>query len=216
MRTGSVEAKPPTVWGGATVHTLLGLSCLFVSCGLVACGGPKAPPAKSNGKHDPDPDVVQAPAPPPALPDKAPPVADSPPVPTPDLQQALAYDPADPLADLAVADRIAAGAAPPQGGAVSGGTCTLVDGPRRLWPRTGWPVLTAVQDGFVVAGYSKDGEAEQVFVVHISGQGLPKPLVTLALEHPHKAVRQAAPGLAALDGPRVGLALADGRGRLAR
>ena len=91
-------------------------------------------------------------------------------------------------------------------------TCTIPT--RTTWPRTGWPVLTAVQDGFVVAGYSKDGEAEQVFVVHISGQGLPKPLVTLALEHPHKAVRQAAPGLAALDGHRVGLALSDGRGRL--
>jgi hypothetical protein len=132
-----------------------------------------------------------------------------------EVEDALRYDPGDPLGNLEAADVLDRGAArsgprkvvvPPRG-------CALAEEPRRVWPKPGIAAITAVESGFVLAGYTRAGGAEQVFVVYVAGSGALELLATLPIEVPQTAERKVAPGLAA-DGEGVTVAYTDGAGSL--
>ena len=169
-------------------------------------------------------------APPPAAPTGAPPAAKGVPpsaakpaperdkkAPPSKVEEALRYDPADPLSNLEAADVLDRGAArgraakaalPPARG------CLLQDEPRRVWTKPGIASVAALEKGFVVAGYTRNGDAEQVFVVHVTADGKLEPVATLPLPVPHPNERVAAPGLAADLAHGVTVAYSDGSGEL--
>lgn len=149
------------------------------------------------------------PAAPPTLPsaEAVAPVAD------PRVSKLLDYDPADPLADLEKADALAAGpsATPTLAG---GGRCRAIGAPQRLAAGALDATVVAAGDAFVVAGYERIGEREQVRLLSLPQRGLPTPLRTLPLQHAHPGPRRALPALHAMDAHHVALAVVDGKGRL--
>jgi hypothetical protein len=129
----------------------------------------------------------------------------------------LRYDPADPLSNLESADvldrgaaraRKTSAAAPPARG------CVLEQEPRRVWSKPGLAALAALGRGFVLAGYTRSGAAEQVFVVHVTADGKLEPVATLPLAAAHPGERVAPPGLAADMTHGVTVAYTDGAGSL--
>jgi len=188
------------------------LSCALV-LSLTACGG-GAPPKSAPAKGEPEGGRVQPVAAAPEGPEGAPaavePVAAKPKPQSPtDL---LAYDEADPLGDLESADSISGPA--PESSLRPGGPCRELGRPQRLTAADVRASVAAVGDGFVVAGYEKRGDAERVMLLAVPGDGLPRPLRMLALEHPHPTARLAPPGMHAADGHHVSVAVTDGKGRL--
>jgi hypothetical protein len=195
----------------------------LLALGLVACGNGEGPSSVAAQAVAPAKPAPQAP-PPSAAPAPAPSAAPAPapsaaptPARNPLLDEALRYDPADPLSNLETADVLDRGAAR-GGGArklvVPARGCALVEEPRRVWPKQGIAALAGVADGFVIAGYTRGGGGEQVFVVHITASGKLEPVATVPLDVPHPGERVAPPGLAG-DGMRgVVIAYVDGAGTL--
>lgn len=133
------------------------------------------------------------------------------------VEEALRYDPADPLSNLEAADVLDRGAArgstaqavkPPSRG------CALRQEPRRVWSKPGIATLAELGKGFVLAGYTRSADAEQVFVVHVTAQGKLEPVATLTVKVPHPGERVAVPGLAADLTHGVTVAYTDGAGEL--
>lgn len=196
---------------------------LLIGLALIGCrsGGagaePAAAPPAQNGQAsatetEPQPADTPTPEPAPAQVDgPEEPVAAPPSEPPPTLEEALAYDPADPLKDLEKADVLDRGMV----AAELSGPCRYLVPPQRVWPVPGQLAITAAGGEFVIAGYvpGKRG-GEQVFVVRVGEQGLPKPLRTFKIDPPHPTPRKAGPGLAARDGNQVSLAVTDGTGAL--
>jgi hypothetical protein len=137
----------------------------------------------------------------------------------------LRYDPADPLSNLEAADMLDRGAArghAPRKLVVPPHACVVAQEPRRVWSKPGIAGLTALDGGFVVAGYTQTAAApgdagapaaEQVFVVHVTENGKLEPVASLPLAVPHATPRVAAPGIAA-GGQGVMVAYVDGAGDL--
>ncbi|MET0391476.1 MAG: hypothetical protein ABW321_36210 [Polyangiales bacterium] len=176
---------------------------------LVACRGGAEPPAAPAAPAPPAPQSakVAAQAPPSAAAAK----------PTPgSIEEALHYDPADPLSNLEAADVLDRGAArsrTPRKPAASR-SCGIDQDPRRVWSKPGIAALAAFGGGYVMAGYTRAGEAEQVFVVHITEGGKLEPVATLPLAVPHPGERKVGPGLAAELEHGVTVAYVDGSGTL--
>jgi hypothetical protein len=133
-----------------------------------------------------------------------------------DVAEALRYDPNDPLGNLEAADVLDRGAArsgphkvvvPPRG-------CAIAEEPRRVWSKPGVASVVALGDGFVLAGYTRSGASEQVFVVHVTGKGKLEPVATLPLAEALPGERAVAPGLAADAAQGVTVAYTDGTGAL--
>jgi len=74
--------------------------------------------------------------------------------------------------------------------------------------------LAALGGGYVLAGYTRSGDAEQVFVVHVTEGGKLEPVATLPLAQAHPSTRAVAPGLAAETAHGVTVAYVDGAGEL--
>jgi hypothetical protein len=185
---------------------------------LSACGGsPASAPRDSSGTLHAQSAAEPKPAPPPTA---APPAAPAQPPKQPPPAQvvdALRYDPADPLSNLEAADVLDRGAGrgkaskkalPPARG------CVLQDEPRRVWSKPGIASLAAYDKGFVLAGYTRSGETEQLFVVHVTGDGKLEPIASVPLRVPHPGERVAVPGLAADLAHGVTVAYTDGSGEL--
>jgi hypothetical protein len=133
------------------------------------------------------------------------------------VQEALRYDPADPLSNLEAADVLDRGAGRGRNARVAkpaARSCALQDEPRRVWSKPGTASLAAFDTGFVLAGYTRTGDAEHVFVVHVTGDGKLEPIASLPLRVPHPAERVAPPGLAASMDHGVTVAYSDGSGEL--
>ena len=133
-----------------------------------------------------------------------------------DVAEALRYDPSDPLGSLEAADVLDRGAA--RGGGrkvvVPARGCAIAEEPRRVWAQPGIASVAAFGGGFVLAGYTEQGSAEQVFVVHVTTSGKLEPVATLPLAQRHPGKRTAAPGLAADSAQGVTVAYSDGSGAL--
>jgi len=133
------------------------------------------------------------------------------------VEEALRYDPADPLSNLEAADvldRGAARAAPALAAKPPARGCVVVQEPRRVWSKPGVAALAALGNGFVLAGYTRNGDAEQVFVVHVTESGKLEPVASLPLAVAHPGERPVAPGLAAELARGVTVAYTDGSGGL--
>jgi hypothetical protein len=161
--------------------------------------------------------AAPTPAPAPGAPAAAPaPTAAAAPKPG-SIEEALHYDPADPLANLEAADVLDRGAAhraPPRSKPVAARSCAVHEEPRRVWSKPGIATLTALGSGYVLAGYTRSGDAEQLFVVHVTESGKLEPVATLPLSVPHPGERVAPPGLAAESSHQVTVAYTDGSGSL--
>jgi hypothetical protein len=206
---------------------------------IVACGGGQASHDSNGTLHaqstNPAPALNTKPPPaahdaqggPPALNTKPPPAAhdaqggppalNTKPPPAAQVQEALRYDPADPLSNLEAADVLDRGAARARKAKLvkpAARSCALQEEPRRVWSKPGIASLVAFDTGFVLAGYTRAGEAEQVFVVHVTGEGKLEPIASLPLPVPHPGERVAAPGLAADSAHGVTVAYTDGAGEL--
>jgi hypothetical protein len=83
-----------------------------------------------------------------------------------------------------------------------------------VWSKPGIASLAALDKDFVLAGYTRLGEQEQVFVVHVSGDGKLEPIASVPLRVPHPGERVAAPGLGADSAHGVTVAYTDGSGEL--
>jgi len=208
---------------------------LCLACTALACGRSSRPDESTNtpdraatGEHAsglvgparaqadapravPLPSVPSVPSgPPPVALEKAPPVGSS-------VEEALRYDPADPLSNLEAADVLDRGASrktPARQIVVPARGCAVADEPRRVWSKPGIASVAAFGGGYVLAGYTRTGASEQVFVVHVTERGKLEPVATLPLSVPHPRERVAAPGLAASLGHGVTVAYIDGAGEL--
>ncbi|MAQ13542.1 MAG: hypothetical protein CMN30_01905 [Sandaracinus sp.] len=94
--------------------------------------------------------------------------------------------------------------------------CAFADeGPVLLWRRPGIAAMTAVGDGFAIAGYGrKEDGSEEIFLLHLVPGRMADLILRRDLEHSLRTARVAPPGLAARDGGRVGLAYTDGRAQV--
>jgi hypothetical protein len=169
----------------------------------------------------PAPAQAQLTAPDPfAKPQPSPSPSPSPSAPRPSaasVEEALRYDPADPLSNLEAADvldRGAARAAPAHPGLPPPHRCVVAQEPRRVWSKPGVAAVAALGDGYVLAGYTKTADSEQVFVVHVTHAGKLEPVASLPLAVPHPGERAVAPGLAAELARGVTVAYTDGAGTL--
>jgi hypothetical protein len=196
---------------GATAHWLC-VGLLWMSCRPSAPGSSQAPLATKQRAAAP-PEVGRA-------------RADSVHVDAPgrtepvnqrmDVNEALRYDPSDPLGNLEAADALDRGApsAAPRKVVVPARGCAIAEGPRRVWSKPAVASIAAFGDGFVLAGYTRSQEREQVFVVHVSNKGKLEPVATLPLDQALSAERAVAPGLAADSSQGVTVAYTDGKGAL--
>lgn len=209
----------------AATRTLTFAAALGCALGLLGCGGtPKSEPpqpAVPSARAEAEP----KPAAPAAAPSPSTAVAE--PAVLADVETALAYDDADPLADLEAADALdRMGKAEPlaKTKAPKGG-CVVLDPGRRVWQSSGsiaMPVaIAALRDGFAVAGYARKPaaadtagaagvEREQVYLVAVPAEALPKPIASFDLKAPHPLPRLAPPGLAARTEDDVVIAFTDG------
>lgn len=182
-----------------------------------ACHG-GAEPSKSASPHEASP--LAAPA-------KAQPAAPQPgPAPQPPaaarpsstaVEEALRYDPADPLSNLEAADVLDRGAghgARAHTERPAAHSCVLAQEPRRVWSKPGVAAVAALGNGYVLAGYTRTGDSEQVFVVHVTESGKLEPVASLPLAAAHPGERAVAPGLAAEPQRGVTVAYTDGTGTL--
>jgi hypothetical protein len=138
-------------------------------------------------------------------------------VPVGSVEEALRYDPADPLSNLEAADVLDRGAArktPARQIVVPARGCAVAEQPRRVWSKPGLANVAAFGGGYVLAGYTRSGANEQVFVVHVTEAGKLEPVATVPLAVPHPSERVAAPGVAASAGHGVTIAYIDGAGEL--
>ena len=184
-------------------------SFAVILAGLLGCtGADSGTPLQAQG-------AAATPVQPSAAP--AAPVQPTKPPPPAHVQEALRYDPADPLSNLETADVLDRGAARGRSARVArpkARSCVLQDEPRRVWSKPGVASLAAFGKGFVLAGYTRSGDAEHVFVVHVTADGKLEPIASLPLRVAHPADRVAPPGLAASLNHGVTVAYSDGSGEL--
>ncbi|HTU63933.1 MAG TPA: hypothetical protein VMF89_35955, partial [Polyangiales bacterium] len=181
---------------------------LWICAWVLGCGGDAGKQShdssgtlQAQGTATPPPTAAKPPSPAtpaaPAEPQQAQPTKPPPPA---HVQEALRYDPADPLSNLEAADVLDRGAARGRNARIAKPgprSCALQDEPRRVWSKPGIASLAAFDKGFVLAGYTRTGDAEQVFVVHVTGEGKLEPIASLPLPVPHPGERVAPPGLGA-------------------
>jgi|GEM_PF-7046812 len=206
---GAGSAEPETF---GTLHAQGSAPSAKVPPPTAAKAAEAAKAAKAEGQAQVAPPPSAAPtvpSEPQAQPSKPPPPAH--------VQEALRYDPADPLSNLEAADVLDRGAARGRNARIvkpGARSCALQDEPRRVWSKPGIASLAAFDKGFVLAGYTRTGDAEQVFVVHVTGEGKLEPIASLPLPVPHPGERVAPPGLGASLDYGVTVAYTDGSGEL--
>ncbi|MEM7605427.1 MAG: hypothetical protein AAF411_08720 [Myxococcota bacterium] len=103
-----------------------------------------------------------------------------------------------------------AGASGPPADVPAGGCAFYTGEPTRLWARGGLAeVVDAGDDGFVVAGYARKEEGEELFAVRVEPGSAPRPLYRADLERPLRTPRVAPPGLGRLADGSFGIAATD-------
>ncbi|MBN1652480.1 MAG: hypothetical protein JXA30_01760 [Deltaproteobacteria bacterium] len=122
----------------------------------------------------------------------------------------------DPLADLESEDYASPGSVglrrvhksdkPPARGCIQ-----IKEQATRVWPSPGASSIVSVGNEFFVAGYIQAEKAERVFVVRLSYESLPIPLVTERVEKGSR-IRVAPPGLGVLSPGAIALAFSDSDG----
>jgi len=95
--------------------------------------------------------------------------------------------------------------------ALARGCVEIKDQPTRVWPTAGPSSIVAVDDDFVVSGYVQAKQDQRVFVVRLSLDSLPVPLVTERVEKPSPD-RFAPPGLGIGGRRNLTIAITDGDG----